>query len=201
MKVSHNLHAGTLPLLVARKHGERTHAAGLKREGAFLAKLGIDPKAVSFGSGAGGSRADLVTPRATVALLRAMAGRPDASVFEASLPILGRDGTAAEHVAPESPVRGHVRAKTGTYWVDDGLDGGSVLTSKALAGYMETASGRRLVFALFVNGVPADGEDVTSKVAGRLLGSICEAIYESDAAPAGPTASPTEAGQQAASPP
>lgn len=181
LKVSHNLHAGTLPLLVALKHGDRTLGAGLKRQGAFLEELGIDLAAVSFGSGAGGSRADLATPAATVALLRAMADRPVAGAFEAALPVLGRDGTAAEHVAPESPVRGHVRAKTGTYWVDNPLSGESVLTSKALAGYMETAAGRPLAFALFVNGVPVVGDNVTSLVAGRLLGSICEAVYMADA--------------------
>ena len=31
-----------------------------------------------------------------------------------------------------------------------------MLTSKALAGYLETASGRSLVFAAFVNNVPLD---------------------------------------------
>jgi serine-type D-Ala-D-Ala carboxypeptidase/endopeptidase (penicillin-binding protein 4) len=196
LKVSHNLHASTLPLLIALKHGDRTLDAGLKREGAFLKELGIDLEDVSFGSGAGGSRADLVTPRATVALLKAMAGRPDSVAFEAALPILGRDGTAAEHVPADSPVRGHVRAKTGTYWVDNPLNGESVLTSKALAGYMETASGRPLIFSVFVNGVPADGEKVSSLIAGKLLGSICEAVYLSD----GPTAATADAAAPAGPP-
>ena len=76
LKVSHNLHASTLPLLIAAHHGERTLAAGLRREGEILKGLGVDPATISFGGGAGGARADLVTPRATVALLRAMAGGP-----------------------------------------------------------------------------------------------------------------------------
>jgi D-alanyl-D-alanine carboxypeptidase/D-alanyl-D-alanine-endopeptidase (penicillin-binding protein 4) len=185
LKVSHNLHASTLPLLIAAHHGERTLGDGLKREGFLLKGLGVDVTTIAFGGGAGGARADLVTPRATVALLRAMAGRPDFAAYEAGLPVLGRDGTLAKAVDTESPARGHARAKTGTYWVDNGLDGKAILTSKALAGYMETASGRPLVFAFFVNEVPLDvsGRRVSdaTTAAGRLLGELCEVFYSSDA--------------------
>ncbi len=84
-------------------------------------------------------------------------------------------------MAADSPARGHVRAKTGTYFVTNGLDGHMVLTSKALAGYMETASGRSLAFAFFVNNVPLhvteeDPSDPTA-AAGRLLGKLCEVFY------------------------
>ena len=191
LKVSHNLHASTLPLLIAAKYQERKLEDGLRREGRALAGLGVDLKAVSFGGGAGGSRADLVSPRAVVALLRAMAARSDFAAYESALPVLGRDGTLAKSVGPDSPVRGHVRAKTGTYWVSNELDGKGILTSKALAGYMETASGRPLVFAFFVNNVPMaslgpDAVDAT-EAAGRFLGRLCEAVYDDKpaAAPVG----------------
>src|SRR5439155_2260258 len=128
-------------------------------EGALLQGLGVDPGAVSFGGGAGGSRSDMVTPRATVALLRSLAVRPDFPAFEAALPVLGRDGTLARAVPHDSPARGHARAKTGTYWVDNGLDHKAVLTSKALAGYMETASGKPLVITFFLNNVPLDASE------------------------------------------
>ena len=186
LKVSHNLHASTLPLLLAARHGERTLEAGLRRQGEVLKKLGIEPMTVSFGGGAGGSRSDLVTPARTVALLKAMASRPDFPAFEAALPILGRDGTLAHAVAAESPARGHAHAKTGTYWVDNELTGKAVLTSKALAGYLETSSGRPLVLAIFVNNVMLDApgpkrtvSDETTE-AGKLLGKLCELFYASD---------------------
>ena len=115
LKVSHNLHASTLPLLLAARHGERTLAAGLKRQGEILKSLGVEPGTISFGGGAGGARADLASPRATVNLLRAMASRPEFAAYDAALPILGRDGTLAKAVAKDSPARGHARAKTGTY--------------------------------------------------------------------------------------
>ena len=183
LKVSHNLHASTLPLLLAARHGERTLAQGLKRQGEILRNLGVDPKTVCFGSGAGGARADLASPRATVNLLRAIALRPEFAVFDAALPILGRDGTLAKAVAEDSPARAHAHAKTGTYFVANELDGTTVLTSKALAGYLETASGRSLIFAVFVNNVPLDapkpGRSVSeaTAAAGRLLGKLCEVFY------------------------
>ncbi|MGP0064824.1 MAG: D-alanyl-D-alanine carboxypeptidase/D-alanyl-D-alanine-endopeptidase [Isosphaeraceae bacterium] len=184
LKVSHNLHASTLPLLLAAHHGERTLDAGLRRQGDALKTLGIPAGSISFGGGAGGDRADLATPRAAVTLLRAMASRPEFSAFEPALPILGRDGTLARAVAPDSPARGHARAKTGTYSVENGLDGTVILTSKALAGYLETASGRPLVFAAFVNNVPLDAprpgrsvSDATTE-AGRLMGKLCEVFHD-----------------------
>ncbi len=182
LKVSHNLHASTLPLLLAAKAGRRTLGDGLTREGEALKGLGLDLNGVSFGGGAGGTRADLATPRATVSLLRTLAGRDDFEAFEGALPILGRDGTSAKHVGLDSKARGHVRAKTGTYWVENDLDGRGMLTSKALAGYIETASGRKLAFAFFVNNVPLDarGDDVSAATAaaGRLLGRLCEIVYD-----------------------
>jgi D-alanyl-D-alanine carboxypeptidase/D-alanyl-D-alanine-endopeptidase (penicillin-binding protein 4) len=189
LKVSHNLHASTLPLLVASHHGETTLEAGMRRQGTILKELGVDVATIAFGGGAGGSRADLVTPRATIALLRAMAKRPDFSAYESALPVLGRDGTLAKAVAADSPARGHARAKTGTYWLEDAQSGKAVLTSKALAGYMESASGRDLVFAFFVNNVPLDAPahevSEATAAAGRLLGKLCEVFYadKADEAP------------------
>ncbi len=152
-----------------------------------MKSLGVEPSAISFGGGAGGSRADLVTPRATVTLLRAMAARPDFAAYDTALPILGRDGTLAKAVGKDSPVRGHVHAKTGTFYVENDLNGKTILTSKALAGYLETASGRSLVFAAFVNNVPLDAPTPGLSVAeataeaGRVLGKLCEVIYTDSA--------------------
>ncbi len=92
-------------------------------------------------------------------LLRSMATRPDFAQFERALPVLGQDGTLARTVAAESPVRGRVQAKTGTLFWSDHMNGGAVLTSKALAGYMTAASGRRLAFALFVNNLRTKNAD------------------------------------------
>jgi D-alanyl-D-alanine carboxypeptidase/D-alanyl-D-alanine-endopeptidase (penicillin-binding protein 4) len=161
----------------------------LRRQGEILKSLGIDLSTISFGGGAGGDRADMATPRAAVGLLRAMADRPEFAAFDAALPVLGRDGTLAKAVSSDSPARGHAHAKTGTYFVENRLNGTTVLTSKALAGYLETVSGRSLVFAAFVNSVPLDAPRPNRSVseataaAGRVLGKLCEVLYADSGGP------------------
>jgi D-alanyl-D-alanine carboxypeptidase/D-alanyl-D-alanine-endopeptidase (penicillin-binding protein 4) len=176
LKVSHNLYASTLPLLVAAKHGERTLADGLRHQQRFLRELGVDVSAVSFAGGAGGNNADATTPRATVALLRAMAKRPEYPALLAGLPVLGIDGTLADVVPADSPARGKVFAKTGTLSWHDLLNDRVLVRSKALAGTMTTAKGMDLVFALFVNDVPLPPGE-TPPVEGKTLGKLCEILY------------------------
>jgi D-alanyl-D-alanine carboxypeptidase/D-alanyl-D-alanine-endopeptidase (penicillin-binding protein 4) len=177
LKVSHNLYASTLPLLLAAKHGKRTLADGLRLQRQFLADQGVDVSTISFGGGAGGSGADQVTPKATVQLLRALAKRPDFKLFEAALPVLGVDGTLVDAVGRASPARGAVKAKTGTYYWYDVLNGRYLLTSKALAGTITTMRGRRLTFVMFVNNVPLP-PGVTPTREGRVLGQLCEIIHQ-----------------------
>jgi serine-type D-Ala-D-Ala carboxypeptidase/endopeptidase (penicillin-binding protein 4) len=176
LKVSHNLQASTLPLLVAVKHGERTLAAGLKRQHTFLKQAGVDVDTISFAGGAGGARGDCITPRAAVQLLTYMSKRPDFPAYKEALPRLGIDGTLARNVPPESPARDKVQAKTGTLYADNTMNGATLMTSKALAGYMTTVKGRALVFAVFVNNAHIRS-GVTTKTFGDDLGKICEIVY------------------------
>jgi D-alanyl-D-alanine carboxypeptidase/D-alanyl-D-alanine-endopeptidase (penicillin-binding protein 4) len=177
LKVSHNLHASTLPLLVAAKHGERTLSQGLRRQHDFLKRAGVDVDTISFGGGAGGSRSDYTTPAATVQLLRYMATRSDFELYRRALPRLGIDGTLSKSVGSESPAKDKVQAKTGTLYWDNTMNNGSLMTSKALAGYMTTAKGETLAFALFVNNAPIRN-GLTTTVAGKDLGHICELLFE-----------------------
>ncbi|HEV3004415.1 MAG TPA: D-alanyl-D-alanine carboxypeptidase/D-alanyl-D-alanine-endopeptidase [Pirellulales bacterium] len=176
LKVSHNLHASTLPLLVAVKHGQRTLSEGLRRQHDFLARAGVDVETISFGGGAGGDSADFTTPRATVQLLQFMAKRPDFAAYESALPLLGEDGTLARAVPAESPARGKAKAKTGTLFWSNRMNGGEMLTSKALAGYLTTSGGRRLAFAVFVNGVHTRSSADRDRI-GQTLGKICEIVH------------------------
>ncbi|MFO0879423.1 MAG: D-alanyl-D-alanine carboxypeptidase/D-alanyl-D-alanine-endopeptidase [Gemmataceae bacterium] len=176
LKVSHNLHASMLPLLVGVKHGKRTLAEGMRLQGKLLGELGLDLKTFSLESGAGGGDGDKVSPRVTVQLLQALRKRPDWSAFEAALPILGVDGTLVSSVPPSSPARGKVKGKTGTYIDDNLLRGSSHLRAKSLAGVMTTAKGRELVFAIFVNDVPL-ASGVTATREGQAIGRLCEILY------------------------
>jgi D-alanyl-D-alanine carboxypeptidase/D-alanyl-D-alanine-endopeptidase (penicillin-binding protein 4) len=176
LKVSHNLYASTLPLLVAVKNGKKTLAEGLHLQGKFLSELGLDVSTISFGGGAGGANADAVTPRASVQLLRALAKRTDYKALQAGLPILGVDGTLADVVRSDSPAKGKVTAKTGTLIWHDVMNERGLLTSKALAGTMTTASGRSLTLAIYVNGVPLP-KGVLPTREGKVIGKLCEIIF------------------------
>ncbi len=176
LKVSHNLYASMFPLLLAAQEGQHTLAEGMRLQGRALAELGVDVAGISLESGAGGGNGDRVTPRATVQLLLAMAKRPDFGVLRAALPVLGVDGTLVDAVEADSPARGKVFAKTGTYGDPDLLNERVILRSKALGGVMTTADGRRLAFAIFVNEVPLP-KGGTPNAVGKDLGRLCEVFY------------------------
>jgi D-alanyl-D-alanine carboxypeptidase/D-alanyl-D-alanine-endopeptidase (penicillin-binding protein 4) len=175
LKVSHNLHASTLPLLIATRHGKRELTDGMHFEREFFRRAGLDPGSLSFGGGAGGAPSDYTTPRMTVTLLRYLSTRPDFSAFERALPILGVDGTLADDVPQTSPVRGKVHAKTGTLLWENLLDDHFLVTSKALAGYLTTKSDRPLVFSFVVTGVAIDKQAETKTIA-KVLGRLCEIV-------------------------
>jgi D-alanyl-D-alanine carboxypeptidase/D-alanyl-D-alanine-endopeptidase (penicillin-binding protein 4) len=177
LKVSHNLYASTLPLLVSTKSGQPSIAAGLRAQRRFLLDLGVPVETISFAGGAGGAPADCVTPRATVKLLQAMRTRKEYAAWHAGFPVLGVDGTLADVVAADSPAKGKVQAKTGTLSWLDAMNGRTLLRSKALAGTLTTASGKELLLAMFVNDVPLP-PGVTPTREGRTLGRLCEIIYE-----------------------
>jgi D-alanyl-D-alanine carboxypeptidase/D-alanyl-D-alanine-endopeptidase (penicillin-binding protein 4) len=176
LKVSHNLYASALPLLLAVKHGRRTQPEGMRLEGKVLARLGVDTRGISLESGAGGGNGDKVSPRATVQLLRAMRKRSDWGCYEDALPVLGVDGTLAA-VGKDSPARGKVRGKTGTYTDRNLLLGRAFLRAKSLAGVMTTAKGRTLYFTLFVNDVPLPA-GVPPTREGQVIGRLCEIIQQ-----------------------
>ena len=180
LKVSHNLGADSTPLLVAAKHGKRTFDDGMVFERVFLEKAGLDVKVISLSDGAGGDPADLVTPGATVQLLRYVATRPYFKAFYDALPILGLDGTLAHAIPPDSPARGKMHAKTGTFPIMDLLTQRITLRVKGLAGYLTASSGRKLVVAFFVNNVPLmeDSDDFAQMMrVGDDLGKLAEIIY------------------------
>jgi len=139
-KVSQNLHAEMLLRLLGReKGGSGSVAAGLSVVGEFLTEAGVQPEEYMLFDGSGLSRDNLVSPRATVKLLRYAAAQSWGEEFVDSLPRAGVDGTLAYRMQ-ELPRRANVRAKTGS------LDHVS-----ALSGYLTTSQGQRLVFSIMAN--------------------------------------------------
>jgi D-alanyl-D-alanine carboxypeptidase/D-alanyl-D-alanine-endopeptidase (penicillin-binding protein 4) len=134
----------------------------------FLAEIGIPRGAYVMQNGSGLNDTNRFSARQTVTLLRAMHARTTLwPEFLTSLPVAGRDGTIRWRM-DGTEAAGRVRAKTGT------LDG---VTS--LSGYVDTASGERLAFAILVN-------DFTGR-AGRVSRAV-DALASALAASGGPPA-------------
>jgi D-alanyl-D-alanine carboxypeptidase/D-alanyl-D-alanine-endopeptidase (penicillin-binding protein 4) len=143
LKVSHNLHATMLPVLVgAVRAGHGNREAGYKVVHDLFEKEGLDMEAVVLQSGSGGGRGDFISPRWTVEFLRHLTAREDFPVFFDALPIGGADGTLAS--AFHSEELGHrVHAKTGTLVYRGALNDRWVYVSKSLSGYLDLGiSGR-----------------------------------------------------------
>jgi D-alanyl-D-alanine carboxypeptidase/D-alanyl-D-alanine-endopeptidase (penicillin-binding protein 4) len=179
LKVSHNLHCSTMPLLIAARHGRRRLEDGMHLQREFLKRAGLDVDSISFAGGAGGASADYTSPRMNVALLRYMATRPDFAVYERGLPILGVDGTLVDHVTAASPARGKVRAKSGLLFWKNVMNDRFLVVSNALAGYLTAKSGRELVFSFVVNAAQID-KIAQHKEIGKVLGHLCELVVEAN---------------------
>jgi D-alanyl-D-alanine carboxypeptidase len=127
-------------------------AAGGIAEVQRIARASVPPPLraeIVLGDGAGADRRNRLSPRATVAILRALHGelaRQDLGLSDV-LPVAGIDEGTLRHRFDGPGERGHVAAKTGTY----GTYGAS-----ALAGALRTRSRGLVYFAVLNHGVPVE---------------------------------------------
>ena len=105
----------------------------------LLGRIGIPPSAALLEEGTGLSRQDLTTPDALVRLLQYLAAQPYAAQLRDALPVAGIDGTLQWRMR-DTPAAGNVHAKTGSMTYVD-----------CLAGYVTTAAGEHLAFAIMLN--------------------------------------------------
>jgi D-alanyl-D-alanine carboxypeptidase/D-alanyl-D-alanine-endopeptidase (penicillin-binding protein 4) len=132
-----------------------SQGAGLTALREYLPHTGIEPGDFNLVDGSGLSSYDLVTPRAVAKLLsfaahdpKTGAPQPWFAAWRASLPIGGVDGTLADRFTT-APLKGHVFAKTGTLG-----------EARALAGYLDCASGQTVIFSILVgNHLPGSNAD------------------------------------------
>lgn len=131
-----------------------TEQWGIKALQQLLAQIGIPSSTSLLAEGTGLSRHDLVTPDALVHLLGYLATQPYASELREALPIAGVDGTLIGRMR-DTAAEDNVRAKTG-----------SMEYVHCLAGYVTTATGERLAFAIMLNNYapPANGPSASSDV-------------------------------------
>lgn len=188
LKVSQNLHASMMPLLIGSLKGAppKNQQSGFDLERDFLTKAGLDITGASQSDGAGGATAAFYTPDFMCHYLAYMAKRPDFKQFYAGLPILGKDGTLW-NIQNDSPAAGQVHAKTGTFGAYNALRKMLMITGKGLAGYLNTKVGvhdgtEHLAFAVYLNhvDVPLRDPDATTRIAGQAVGEIAAAAYDAD---------------------
>ena len=112
--------------------GDRAVRAALARQGVATDKLVLE-------NGAGLSRIERISAGTLNQLLRAAYASPLFAEFESALPIVALDGTLKRRFNG-SPLAGNAHLKTGT-----------LRDASALAGYVDTAHGRRVAFVMLVN--------------------------------------------------
>ena len=171
-KVSQNLHAELLLRAVAyEKKGFGVTDAGLWAEQDFLKSIGVADGDVVLSDGSGLARDDLVTPRATVQLLRFDEQQPWGSDYISTFPVAGVDGTLDSRMLGTAAA-GRIFAKTG------GLD-----HVRALSGFATTTGGEHLVFSMFGNNNPQRARDSAA-----VIDAIAVAMIETLGAKATPPA-------------
>jgi D-alanyl-D-alanine carboxypeptidase/D-alanyl-D-alanine-endopeptidase (penicillin-binding protein 4) len=118
---------------------QTTEQTGIEAMNRFLREIGVRPGDVILEEGAGLSRKDLITPAATVELLKFMSRHQYGEIYRDSLPVAGVDGTLRNRMK-SAPAAGNVRAKTG-----------SLSYVHTLSGYVTTLVGERLAFSVMLN--------------------------------------------------
>jgi D-alanyl-D-alanine carboxypeptidase/D-alanyl-D-alanine-endopeptidase (penicillin-binding protein 4) len=167
-KISQNLHAELLLRLLGKVHGtDGSFAEGTRVVRQFLINAGVDDGDFFFYDGSGMSSNDRIAPRAYTQLLAYASHQPWGAAWRNTLPIAGEDGTLAHRfrssTPPDSPLRGHLWAKTGT-----------LSEVNALSGYLTTASGKTLAFSILVNG-HRPGSEVELHAIDRIAEAIAAA--------------------------
>lgn len=134
--------------------GEGSTAAGGKVMAQTLAQFGIRPK---IDDGSGLSRQNRTSPREVVQLLSGMAQSEHAEAFDASLAVIGRNGTVSSRMRGTA-AQDNCHAKTGT-----------LRDVSALAGYCTTTGGERVAFAFMMNRVwPASARAIQDRMTAAL---------------------------------
>lgn len=171
LAVSDNVLAESLARQVALARGQSADfVGGAIAVGQAIAATGMDITGMQVVDGSGLSAQNALPPRLLTDLLRAVAADdadPNLAGIASGLAVAGYDGTLVERYEGGRPVgAGSVRGKSGT------LNG-----VNALSGYVVTAEGRLLAFALIADQLPPGpligGEPVLDAVAGILATCGC----------------------------
>jgi serine-type D-Ala-D-Ala carboxypeptidase/endopeptidase (penicillin-binding protein 4) len=151
LKDSINLYAEAMLRIATGREGPRTIDAGLDAVRARLESWGIPKDGIQIVDGSGLSRRDVVTPETLLLILQRLHDPGAASPFMQALAAAGRDGTLASRMKGTA-AEGNAIGKSG-----------SMSNIRTLAGYVKTADGEPLAFAIMANNFegPASGVSAT----------------------------------------
>ncbi|MCT0248750.1 D-alanyl-D-alanine carboxypeptidase/D-alanyl-D-alanine-endopeptidase [Synechococcus sp. CS-205] len=178
LKISYNRGADLMVCLVAVKAGSRDCPDGLARELEVITALGVSPASTLVEDGAGSIDSSRTSPIDQTTLLRRLLQEPWGQALRQGLPVMGVDGTQAQNQVG-TPAAGRIRLKDGSR-VMGSASGQMSIPAKTQVGYIEAASGRRLVYALYLNNVPTSPAILLSsfETADRDLAAIAAAFQE-----------------------
>lgn len=155
---SNNIYAEAIfKYLGYRQYHAGDFAHGAKAVEAYLAEKGLDLGGVHVVDGSGLSRQNRLTADMLARYLTALCSEPFFDHFLESLSTVGGSGTA-RNLLPALPKSVSMQLKTG-----------SMESVKSYAGYVTTADGRRLAFALVANGYGCSGREATQQLTPILM--------------------------------
>ncbi|HWL60746.1 MAG TPA: D-alanyl-D-alanine carboxypeptidase [Microbacteriaceae bacterium] len=158
LKISYNRGADLLGCLLAVDAGSTDCRDGLRIILDTITTLGTPDGAAFVFDPAGTDDNDRSSAAAQVGLLLGAGTRPWGEVWHAAMPISGVDGSLAS-LGAGTASDGMIQAKTGSRIIEYPATGGLVYLAQSYAGYLTTASGRDLAFAIIVNGIRVDTFD------------------------------------------
>ena len=136
------------------KYQKRDFANGCRAVSEFWKDKGVDTTGLRLCDGSGLSKENSLTPKLLTDVLFYMMSSPYSYIFYNSLPLSGISGTL-KHYTNGTPAQGMIRAKTGT-----------VNGVKSFAGYVNTLSGKKLVFAIILNNISCRAKILKKKIEG-----------------------------------
>jgi len=160
MKMSLNLSAESLARVLGLEiYGEGIFSRGKDAVEQALLRMGLNKESYVYADGSGLSRLNLLSADALIRVLKFMHQSSHFPVFYNSLAIAGVDGTLETRMR-RAGIANNMRAKTG-----------SLANVSALSGYLRTADGEMLAFAILTNNFLAPRsvvESIQEKALARL---------------------------------